>query len=948
LQRDMKTQRLLSTGLFSLLLLVRAQAGITDGLVGHWTFDQTNGVVVPDSSGLGDDGTYYNLDGADPQWVTGKIGNALTFRGLANGGDWVVVPSYPAPTNTYTVSAWVNFAPQATWPRSAIIENGLSANDGPIGLVVTAKNVDQQFGPLGTITHDDGGPVAVNDNVGFPTGIWQHVGVVADGSQIRLYRNGVQVAATNYSGVLPPSSIPALGIGIVLDDATAGATGFFQGLIDDIGIWTNALSAAQMVSVFNAGNAGKDLTLADSYQNIPVSITSSPTNTTRYVGEAVSFSVVAAGTAPFTYQWLSNSQAIPGETNSAYSIPNVTLGQSNNQFSVVVSNLLSGVQSQAATLTVLPADYRTGLVGYWTFDETSGLSVGDSTTNSDSVDLINFPADNSQWVQGKIHGALQFGGEASTQYGSTPTYPKPTSTMTVSAWVNIQSPVAWSTFVKNWGDSSSGQFHFGLFVDALHEDIYIKQADGRTPTVIDTDPFPTNSWQHVAFVCDGARVLMYRNGAQVGTAVAYNGTLALPPMDCIGFGAKLADNCTEPGASATGYLQGGMDDVGLWARGLTPQEIYGIYAAGQDGKALVEAGSYIPTAPVIASQPHGATVYEQKNVTLSVAAAGALPLAFQWYKNGAALAGATSSTLVFAQAAVLDTGAYKVVITNSQGNVTSDQVNVQINQRPFATLVSLWSFENNLDDSSTNGNNGAAIGNLTYVPGKFGKAVNLAPANPIINSAAANLPLMGTDSWSINLWVDLTQTPTNLSYIAGFGPVLDIGGGTARAFLGDGGIYEWGNGTDLGSGVPYPLNTWAMVTLTHDGTDGTRAIYLNGKWIAGKVAGLADIPDGNNAISLAPTSNWSIDVGGTFDEFSIWRGVLPPDQINQLFTGSVPLSIVLEGSQVLISWSPSASDFTLESADSITGGIWKPVTGVKISSVKLPIGATPQFFRLRK
>jgi hypothetical protein len=934
--------------LFAILLAVQARGAITNGLVGHWTFDETNGVSVADSSGFADNGAFLNLDGADPQWVTGKIGGALTFRGFANGGDYVAVPSYPAPTNTFSVSAWVNFATQTTWPQTAIVENGLSDKSGPIGLVITAKNVDQLFGPLGDVTENDAGSVTVNDTVGFPTGNWQQVGVVADGSLIRLYRNGVQVGSSPYSGVLPLASQTALGFGIILNSPDAGANGYFQGLMDDIGIWTNALSPAQMISIFNAGNAGKNLTFADSYQNVPVSITAPPTNSTRYVGEAVTFSVTATGTTPFKYQWLQNSQPISGATNAAYTIPNVTLAQSGNKYSVIVSNLLTSATSAAGTLTVQQADYSSGLIGYWTFDETNGLAAADSTTNGDLVTLANFPGDDSQWIQGKIHGGLQFGGESTTEYGSVSTYPKPTATMTVSAWVNIASPTAWTTFVKNWGDASSGQFHFGLFADGVHEDIYIKQGDGKTPTVIDTAPFPTNSWEHVAFVCDGLRLRMYHNGTEVGTSVAYSGTLAMPPMQCIGFGAKLADSCDVPGASATGYLQGGMDDVGIWARGLTPQEIYGIYAAGLAGKALIEAAPFVPTTPVIALQPKGATVFEQKGVTLGLGASGALPLSYQWYQNGAPIPGATSSQLVFPQAAVENSGKFKVVVTNSFGSVTSDEVTVQVNKRPFATLVSLWSFENNLSDSSTNGNDGTAIGTVQYVQGKFGNAVLLAPGNPIINPAANNLPLAGTDSWSINLWVNLTQTPIDLSYIAGFGPVLDIGGGTARAFLGDKGIFEWGNGTDLSSGVPYPLNTWSMITLTHDGTDGSRAMYLNGSWIAGKVAGLADIPDGNNAISLAPTSNWNIDVGGSFDEFSIWNGVLPPDQIKQLLPAAVSLSVHLAGAQVVISWPTNVTNFTLESTPDLTAGVWSPVTGVANNSVQVPIGAGAKFFRLKK
>ena len=38
-------------------------------------------------------------------------------------------------------------------------------------------------------------------------------------------------------------------------------------------------------------------------------------------------------------------------------------------------------------------------------------------------------------------------------------------------------------------------------------------------------PIPLNTWEHVALVCDGQNMRLYRNGMQVGTPVAYNAIL---------------------------------------------------------------------------------------------------------------------------------------------------------------------------------------------------------------------------------------------------------------------------------------------------------------------------------------------------------------------------------------------------------------------------------------
>ena len=87
----------------------------------------------------------------------------------------------------------------------------------------------------------------------------------------------------------------------------------------------------------------------------------------------------------------------------------------------------------------------------------------------------------------------------------------------MALWVWAETRPSWATFVKNWGGSQAGQFHFGLFADGGQENIFIKQADGKTPNVSDSIEFPLGSWQHVAFVCDGSTVRLYRNGAEVAT-----------------------------------------------------------------------------------------------------------------------------------------------------------------------------------------------------------------------------------------------------------------------------------------------------------------------------------------------------------------------------------------------------------------------------------------------
>ena len=80
---------------------------------------------------------------------------------------------------------------------------------------------------------------------------------------------------------------------------------------------------------------------------------------------------------------------------------------------------------------------------------------------------------------------------------------------------------------------------------------------------------------------------------------------------------------------------------------------------------------FTPTLPMIATQPAGQAVAAGSPVMFSVVARGAVPLSYQWKKDGVNLAGATAQTCVLASVQASDVGSYSVVVSNNAGNVTS-------------------------------------------------------------------------------------------------------------------------------------------------------------------------------------------------------------------------------------------------------------------------------------
>jgi hypothetical protein len=85
------------------------------------------------------------------------------------------------------------------------------------------------------------------------------------------------------------------------------------------------------------------------------------------------------------------------------------------------------------------------------------------------------------------------------------------------------------------------------------------------------------------------------------------------------------------------------------------------------------------TAPVITTQPASQTVTEGSSVSFTVVATGDPAPSYQWRKDGVNIANATSSTYSIASATPSDAGSYTVVVSNSQGTVTSNTATLTVN-----------------------------------------------------------------------------------------------------------------------------------------------------------------------------------------------------------------------------------------------------------------------------
>jgi len=98
---------------------------------------------------------------------------------------------------------------------------------------------------------------------------------------------------------------------------------------------------------------------------------------------------------------------------------------------------------------------------------------------------------------------------------------------------------------------------------------------------------------------------------------------------------------------------------------------YVVVVSNSFGRLTSQIARLTVVDPFIAVQPVSQNLTPGQTVGLSVTAAGTAPLAFQWRKDGAALAGATTSALSLTDVEAADAAGYDVVITNSIGALTS-------------------------------------------------------------------------------------------------------------------------------------------------------------------------------------------------------------------------------------------------------------------------------------
>jgi len=198
-------------------------------LVAAYSFDKGSGTTVDDSSGHGNVGSI-----GTATWTTaGRYGASLSFDGNTAK---LVVPDNPSLrlTTALTLEAWVNPSVVSSGWRDVIYKG----NDN----YFLEATTDSSGLPGAGLTLASSGNTVLYGSAQLPVDTWTHMAQTYDGTVVRLYINGVQVAAAFQSGPALTSNYP-LEIG---GDSLYGQ--YFSGLIDEVRVFNVARTPTQIQS----------------------------------------------------------------------------------------------------------------------------------------------------------------------------------------------------------------------------------------------------------------------------------------------------------------------------------------------------------------------------------------------------------------------------------------------------------------------------------------------------------------------------------------------------------------------------------------------------------------------------------------------------------------------------------------------------------------------------
>lgn len=224
------------------------------GLVGWWTMDGKEVVnsVALDKSGNGNNGNPINI-ASSTFYTIGKIGQAFKFDGV---NDFIDSTNFADNLGSFSVVFWLKSSQQTSSftsvPIISKISLGSEATGNGWGLYFKGL-VGTQVGNLEAILQSNDGSawkVVYNSAIRYNDNKWHYIVMQVNNNTINLYVDGAVIATTpNNSGTLG-SYTNTSNVRVAKDYDSQ----YFQGMIDDVRIYSRAISASEITQLYNQGH----------------------------------------------------------------------------------------------------------------------------------------------------------------------------------------------------------------------------------------------------------------------------------------------------------------------------------------------------------------------------------------------------------------------------------------------------------------------------------------------------------------------------------------------------------------------------------------------------------------------------------------------------------------------------------------------------------------------
>ncbi|MBS1811295.1 MAG: hypothetical protein JST84_24235 [Acidobacteria bacterium] len=698
------------------------------------TSTPTSGVVTPNDSTDSDSGPN-NLQNFP---VLNPITLPCTVTGTIPGGVGV--------TNGPVSPVTLDFYANASCDASGNGEGDVYLGSMSVTLTSTATPFSFSFTPVpgkqvitATATDNNGNTsefsscqtAPINQPpVVTPASVTRQAGVAGIVSTIATVSDANE-AANTLSALINGSSNATVN-GVTISGLSIDASGNLTAIVAAA---CGATNASFILRVIDSCQSSTEATLTVTVDpNLPA-VTTQPQSQTACAGLPVSFTATIAG-AGLSYQWRKDGTPIAGATSSTLSIAAATAADAGS-YDLVASTACGSVTTNAATLTINApttittqptaqtacvggnatfsvAATGTGLLYQW---RKGGVNIAGATnsslalTNITAADAANYDV----VVTGSC-GTVTSQPAALTVNDATIINTQPVNqTVCVGAATSFSVTASGTNLSYQW--RKNGTAIPGANA-ATYNLVSAAAADAGSYDVVITGTCNTLTSSAATLIVNPATAITSQPvnqtvcvGAAASFAVTASGTN-------LSYQWRRNGNAI-PGATSSTYslASTAAGDAGS----------YDVVVVGDCGTQTSNAAILTVNQPAtINTQPQNQTVCESAPASFTAAVTGT-GITYQWRKNGAPIAGATSNTLSFAAATATDAGSYDLVITSDCNTATTNTVILTVN--PTTAITTQPVAQAKVVGQSMSFSVTATGANLTYQWRKGGQPISGATAS---------------------------------------------------------------------------------------------------------------------------------------------------------------------------------------------------------------------------